>query len=170
VSPPSDRKPALRSAIAASVFNRSRVIASAGRAESPSARRRRRTGRGRGEAAHVRSWLRSPVSGTPCPPRASSNPRPERRRSGRRLTPVRSRKSWVYSAPELRNGKAQSGQGSNFGAKFLILCAWNVRCRAPGSDLRPQATSARFSRGKSFLQQTPDYFIRWNELQKIFLR
>jgi hypothetical protein len=25
----------------------------------------------------------------------------------------------VYSAPELRNGKAQSGQRSKFGAKFL---------------------------------------------------
>jgi hypothetical protein len=61
-----------------------------------------------GEAAPCRSWPRSPLRETPCPPHASSNPRPERRRSGRPSISVRSRKSSISLAPRFCTKKAQS--------------------------------------------------------------
>ena len=70
-------------------------IAPAGRAASPSARRRRRAGRAPCEAGRGRSWLRSPSRGTPWRLRPSAAGAPAPPRSGRPSRLVHSRISWL---------------------------------------------------------------------------
>jgi hypothetical protein len=113
---PMDLNPAFLAVIAASVSTGRAWIVPAGPAVSPSPRRRRRVGRASGEAAHGRFWLRSPLRGTPCPRRLCGAPRPEPRRSGRRLISVRSRKPSISFAPRFCTKKAQSLKWPNLGA------------------------------------------------------